>query len=697
MASQFSSPTAWGNRIARALEVSRIRSELPAVRLLVAGLRPEEGSGTPDDAEAHLRALLDHLRDAPPGTGEALGRLLRTLLRDAHVFPALTESGVPGSEGFVSGLLTRLGRRVLPQVPDPEDLRDIVRTVFDRPDDHLWVEAVPDARWRELLHALGIHAETVHGVGDELAAAVRVLAHHAASLGLQPEVTHRLPHLEQRDSPFLLLSERVLAYLRSFENEVEGDEEPHLDAALDALERCRDEVERLRAEKGRYGTSLWLTGLSFRLLLVLHRLELLLHLGEPVERDFQGCAVRLFKEIVRAEKTRDHLVPFVRGTADLLAYQVVEHAARKGSKYITHGRRDYVLFLLSSMGGGFIVALFALAKVVMSQWSVPLGVQAFLFGINYSLCFVLIYLTGATLATKQPAMTANTIARSMGGTGDDLGGLEELIVRVWRSQFISFVGNLIVAFPVAMLLSELFLQVAGGFVASPEKAGAMLVALHPWWSGTVAYAAMAGVLLFAAGLVAGWVDNWNLNHRIRRRVAGHPVLVRLVGAERAVRIATGLDKRMGALVGNVFLGFGLGSLGTVGTILGLPLDIRHIAFASAEFGMSVEVLQFDVPLELAVQVGLGVAVIGLVNFLVSFGLSLMTALESRAVGFGETRRLLAGLGRRLLRRPQDWFFPPRPGPGGEATATAERAGRAISDPGRDGGSGPPGLPGTRGR
>ena len=432
----------------------------------------------------------------------------------------------------------------------------------------------------------------------------------------------------------------------------------NLDRAFEAVAACCREVGLLRTETHAHGTSLWLTSLSFRLLRLLDRLEVLLHISEPVDRDFQGSAVRLFKEIVRSEKTRDKIAPHIRDSADLLALEMVEHAARKGSKYITSGRRDYLWFLVSSMGGGFLVALFSLGKVIMGQWQVPLAVEAILYGVNYALCFVLIYLTGATLATKQPAMTANTLARSLGEDKAELAGLEDLVVRVWRSQFISFVGNLIVALPIALLLSELFLLWTGSTVASPGKASAMLEDLHPWQSGTLAYAAVAGLLLFAAGLVSGWVDNWVRYRQVPTRVARHSALVRLLGPERAERTGKAIDAKLGAIVGNVFLGFGLGSMGTIGEIFGLPLDIRHIAFASAEFGTALEILRYDVPVGLLIAVSIGVATIGLINFVVSFGLSLFVALESRSLSSRGFLNLARNLTRRFASRPLEWFVPP---------------------------------------
>ncbi len=637
----------------RALEVARTRSPWAGVKLIVEGLRPARGQS----ASAHLEALCTYL-EGDRQAGEALGEVLRTLIGQAHAYPALTESGVPGTESFLDGLIARIGRRVLPRVPDATDLRDHVRALFDRPDDHLWVARVPDASWKRLLNALGVTAETVDGVGDEVATAARSMAHHVASLGLQPEVIRRLPDLEHDDSPFLALGENVREYLRAFGDAVEGNEEAALERALDNVGRCRTAVSRLRESNARFGTNLAQTGQTFRLRKLLDRLELLLHLGEPEERDFQGCVVRLFKEIVHAEKTRDHVGPHVRASADLLAYAVVEHAARKGAKYITSGRRDYGAFFLASAGGGLIVSIFALVKVVMAQWTVPLGVQALLYGLNYSVCFVLIYLTGAALATKQPAMTANTLARSLGDSREDLEGLSELIVRVWRSQFASFAGNLLVAFPLAMLWSRVFLASTGEPLAPESKAWSMLAGVHPLMSGALFYAGVAGVLLFASGLVAGWVDNWNANHGIRDRVAHHPLATRLFGHDRAPRLADTFDAKVGALAGNVFLGFGLGATGTLGTILGLPLEIRHVAFASAEFGAAIDLLGGAVPLAFALQVALGVSLIGFVNFVVSFGLSLTMALESRQVGFREGRRLGKLLWVRLRRRPLDWFVPP---------------------------------------
>jgi site-specific recombinase len=615
--------------------------------------------GSPAETTSRVERLCG-LLEAKPEAAHSIGGHTLALLSKLHAGPALIESGVTSPLGFGAELTKRLVARFLPDLDEPDDLRAVVREIFHRSDDHRRIADVSDEVWMRLLCALGINDGTVQELDPELATAAQTLAHHASSLGLQPEFTRRVPHLDDSISPFLELPERVVAYIRSYTNEIEGDEPALLQKALDTIGRCRAEVEHLRATKAKHGTSLRLTGLTFRLLQLLDRLSVVLRLTDRISASFQRSAVRLFREIVIAERTRNHVLPHIRSHADLLAFQVVEHAARKGGKYITSGRRDYRSFFLASMGGGAIVALFSALKLALKSLTLPLGAQALLYGLNYSVCFVLIYLTGSALATKQPAMTANTIAQALGNRQDrHLERLEALVVQVWRSQFVSFLGNLAMALPIAFLISALVFRSTGAMMASDESAVYMLEALHPWRSGTIVFAAIAGFFLFMAGLISAWVDNRMLYSHFSERVARHRSLVRLAGSGRAGRVAEFLNRNLGVITGNVFLGFALGSTGTVGEILGLPLDIRHIAFASAEFGTALEILDFRVAASLLWPVALGVVLIGLVNFVVSFGFSLATALESRRITWRETRVLAKHLVGTFLRRPLDWFFPPK--------------------------------------
>lgn len=639
---------------------------ITACTVLADALRDGDTEQAPRNFEAICATL-----EANPDESHAFGVALREHLADAETGRALVESGIPPERSFTSELIGRLIRRFLPDLDGDGDLLVGVRTVFTGSDDHLRLELIPVDLWVRFFTAIGTRRAGAGSVGPELETAIRTLAHHIGSLGMLPEFTRRLPHLADVDSPFLALTDRVLAYIRSYVNEIEGDEPELYEASLATVARCREEVILLRATKSEHGTSLALTGMTFRLHELLDRLELLLGLTRPERPSFDSMA-RLLCEIVRAEKTRNHIGPHLKARADLLAFQVVEHAARKGSKYITSGRKEYWAFFAASLGGGFLVSVFAFFKTAMGDWDIPLGVRGLLYGVNYSACFILIYLTGAALATKQPAMTANTVAQALGEKGQrHLEQLESLIVRVWRSQFVSFAGNLSMALPAAYLWSLLFFRAEAQPIVTEVKAGEMLQALHPWQSGTVFFAAVAGLYLFLAGLLSGWVDNRNRYAHLPERIARHRLLNRVVGKHRAESIATYIDNHLGALLGNVFLGFALGSTGTLGEILGLPLDIRHVAFAAAELGTSVEVVHPGYAAAVVWPIVVGVALIGLVNFLVSFGLSMITALESRNITWRETSMLARRLVSDFAHHPIHWFYPPAKE--GEVSSSPRRA------------------------
>ena len=103
----------------------------------------------------------------------------------------------------------------------------------------------------------------------------------------------------------------------------------------------------------------------------------------------------------------------------------------------------------------------------------------------------------------------------------------------------------------------------------------------------------------------------------------------------------------------------LGSMGTIGFILGLPLDIRHIAFASANFIQGLINLNDTPELGLIFVSFLGVLLIGLTNLFVSFTLTIIVALRARRVRFEQWKPLAKLVLTHFLTRPSDFFWPPK--------------------------------------
>lgn len=96
-------------------------------------------------------------------------------------------------------------------------------------------------------------------------------------------------------------------------------------------------------------------------------------------------------------------------------------------------------------------------------------------------------------------------------------------------------------------------------------------------------------------------------------------------------------------------------MGTIGMILGLPLDIRHIAFASANFIQGIMNIN-DPNFALIFVSFLGVILIGLTNLFVSFTLTIIVALRARRVHFEQWKPLAKLVLTHFVTRPSDFFW-----------------------------------------
>src|SRR5262249_1503973 len=146
--------------------------------------------------------------------------------------------------------------------------------------------------------------------------------------------------------------------------------------------------------------------------------------------------------------------------------------------------------------------------------------------------------------------------------------------------------------------------------------------------------------------------------RVAERLAHHPGLLRLLGPARAARLAAYVENNLGALIGNFVFGFLLGGVGFIGVLTGLPIDIRHVAFASANTAYALSALgQRMTDSDFAPPVS-GALLIGVVNAAVSFGLPFAPAFRPPNIRYERAQLVMRLVLKRLLRRPLDFVWPP---------------------------------------
>ena len=127
----------------------------------------------------------------------------------------------------------------------------------------------------------------------------------------------------------------------------------------------------------------------------------------------------------------------------------------------------------------------------------------------------------------------------------------------------------------------------------------------------------------------------------------------------SARLSDYVEHNLGALAGNFLFGCMLGCTPILGELLGLPLDIRHVAFACANFAYGLTGSVRDAGIDHRSQLCRRAAdrpdEPG-----VSFWLALKVALRSRGITPEQTSGLWARVLRRFLSRPRDFFWPPAP-------------------------------------
>ena len=101
----------------------------------------------------------------------------------------------------------------------------------------------------------------------------------------------------------------------------------------------------------------------------------------------------------------------------------------------------------------------------------------------------------------------------------------------------------------------------------------------------------------------------------------------------------------------------MGSTGSIGLFLGLNLDIRHITFGSGNLALALYGANYEVSYWMLFWGIFGIGVIGLVNFIVSFSLSLGLAFRSRAISLFELRFVTGSIWKHFKSRPISFFFP----------------------------------------
>jgi site-specific recombinase len=677
---------------------SRAERHLWAVRL-VEWLRhgqSEAGSGDTPRPVLRLKHVLNML-DRNPEPRARIQALLARFWRETDMAALFADFGFTARRDLSGEVGARLALRLLPGTPDTDDLAALFQLLFTEDADAQWLAAIDEdtlARLAALMSAARTGLADSGATGAPLPApdaaadpavgsvddwhapllqAMTWLVSAIRAAAFAPLLRRRMSADLLADRPF----EQLVRASESLTDALQAAPSPPQHAAISQhatylralLQRCRAAADSVQAHLEEHGVSVNIVFEVDQLLGRIARLEAVLDLllSEQPQRALQDLLV----ELVKVSRQRRSLGALFSRQYSLLARKVAERHAETGEHYITRTWPEYNTMLRNAAGGGAVLAGTTFAKfAVLALGLAPFwaGVGA---GLNYAISFLIVHLLHWTVATKQPAMTAPAMAAKLAllhhpagggapGPADDSAAVEGFVDEVThlvRSQMAGIVGNLALVIPVVLAVQGLAWWLWGRPLVSSQDALYVLHAIT-LLGPTAFFAAFTGVLLFGSSLVAGWVENWFVYHRLDSALACNPGIVARLGATRAARWSAWWRANISGLAANVSLGAMLGVVPVLLAFLGLHIEVRHVTLSTGQLAAAVGTLGWQTVTTREFWwcvAGLGVT--GVLNLGVSFALALGVAMRSRGITLVDRRRLNSALWRRLRRAPRSFLLP----------------------------------------
>jgi site-specific recombinase len=616
---------------------------------------PEQESRNEDQIQSTRMRFLFMILDRHPDLKLRLSQTVGAVLLETESLLLFSQLGLSREHGFIAEAVDRIIRKWIPTPFNENDLSELFIKIFKNTEDADWIENLDDATTAKVQDLLFSDPALLAQVRDSFAASIKnaliVLTSQIAAIGLSPEIRSRTRVTQIQSSAFFELTKRMASIGES----VEGNEAGY----LATLGRCREEIRAALSHLEAFGVSI---AIVYRLELLEQAIERCEKLAGLVSSQSEGSKAwkGIIADLIRSRFKSVEVKGLVADNLDLLARKIVERTGESGEHYITRNKAEYVDMLLSASGGGILTVGTTAGKFLISNAHAPLFIEGFLSWMNYSGSFLLMQGCGFTLATKQPSMTAPALAMKLkdfnrGGQETDF--VTE-VTQMTRSQFAAAIGNVGVVIPAAFLFDVIWYAAKGSHVLSPEYAEKVLASLHPFTSMTIPMAALTGFLLWLSSIAAGWVENWFVYRRIPEAITQNQTIKRFAGPNANRKVSAWFSRNISGISGNVALGFFLSFTPVFGRFFGLPLDVRHVTLSTGALTFAVCSLGFSQenshPI---IYACVGIFLIGILNFGVSFVLALYTALRARHIHRRWLIHLAALLWAKLRRQPLAFVLP----------------------------------------
>ncbi|UKB82284.1 site-specific recombinase [Chryseobacterium sp. MEBOG06] len=614
--------------------------------------------------KADFTDVLNFLR-SNPNFAENFKHYIHNIFKGRPFNLSLTEANILSENAFFPELKKRILNKVLPPVENEKTIWYMIDNVSMRPKKDLkYLHNLPENEINEFLNILGASDFIIRpNVKKELIFSMNILSWRVTGMAMEVEVVRMAPQYRNLDNPFLALQNE----LETLADDLVKDPDVQLhskDSRYKQIkiytEQCLEFVNIAFKNSAKYGIS---GKINQSLLKIRQQTERIFDIVQLLvidnDEDVLVKSKQLVFNILNYKSHKNNIADLINDSTRLISHLITNHTAEAGTHYITSTRKEYMTMFYKASGGGIIVGALCVLKMLYGYIPGSDFSHAFLYSMNYAMGFVMIYLMGFTLATKQPAMTAATMTKVLSEEGNGQRNNTEfahLVSKLFRSQFIAFVGNVLLAFPIALAIIY-GLDVFFSQNLAVERSDKLLKDLDPFKSKAILHASIAGFYLFISGIISGNIGNNSVFYQIPERIAKNLSIRNFFGKKFAKGLSKYYAKNWPGIVSNFWFGVFLGATAPVGMFFGLDLDIRHITFAAGNFALGLYGKDFSVDSYTFWISFVTVFLIGFFNFLISFSLSMFLAFRSRKMNFGQVSEIYKEIFRYFIKHPLKFFIP----------------------------------------
>ncbi len=578
---------------------------------------------------------------------------------------ALTDANILSENAFFPELKKRISYKFLPPVEDENTISYIIsKVLFNPKSDSNYIKNIKPEDGSEFFKLMEIEKISIlPKVKKELLISANILALRSVGNALEAGIAKMVPEYKNFDNPFVALQSELDSLICRFKKDkdlqIDSKDVDYKQIKI-YLQQCLDFVDKAFKNACKFGISSKINQSLLKIRQQLRRIQDIIPiLVVDNEEDILTNSKNLVSNTLKYNSHRNNIRELIDDSTRLISHLITSHTAETGTHYIATSPKEYLKMFWKASGGGIIVGFLCIFKMMMSYSHGSEFSHAVLYSLNYAFGFIIIYLLGFTLATKQPAMTAATMAKVLSDESSSEKNYKEfanLVAKLSRTQFIAFVGNVLWSFPVALAIiygMDWFLE--KNFAVA--KADKLLKDLNPIESKAILHACIAGFFLFISGIISGNISNSSIFNQVPERISQSPFLNQVIGAKNSKKLSDFYTKHWAGIISNFWFGIFLGVIAPLGVFLGLDLDIRHITFSAGNFALALYGKGFDIDTYTFVISLVTIFLIGAFNFMVSFGLSMLLAFRSRKVNFGELTIIYKSILKYFIKNPLRFFIP----------------------------------------